>query len=114
MDVPTAALTPFDSPPIGPMLRDKYQIARVTGLLLLLMGMQLRVVETFIVTPAATQTLAHWFGPSSSSVEGVVQQFVLDTASPRKAITPPRWLGFACLAAGFITLAFGLLRRRKR
>lgn len=94
------------------MLRDKYKIVRVAGLLLLLIGMQLYVVETFIVTPAATQTLAQWFGPSSRSVEGAVQQFVLETASPRKAITPPRWLGLACLATGFVALAYGLLRRR--
>ena len=98
----------------APMRPDKFQVAVVIGILLLLIGLQLRAVESFVLSPGATNTLAQWFGPSRDTPEGAVQQIVIDTTAPRKVLTPPRWLGWMCLSLGVVAVGYGTLGRYRK
>ena len=80
----------------------------VLGVLLLLAGLQLRVVETYVLSPGATRVAAKYFGADPYTARGTVETIALATSNPRKALTPPRWLGWAMLAGGFVAVAYGV------
>ena len=90
------------------------QISLIAGILLLLFGAQLRLVDSFVLSSDTTRVLAQWSGPSSSSPDGVLRDIVVQTTSPRKTITPPNWLGWASLSVGIVLVAHGLLNRRRK
>ena len=83
------------------------------GILLLLIGGELRAVESFVLTPAATRVLANLSGPSGDTASGAVRQVILDTAPPRKIIVPPPWLGWALLSIGIVVSAHAILEKLK-
>lgn len=82
------------------------------GVLLLLVGLQLRAVETFELSPGATRQLAALVGPSPDTPRGAIRQLVIDTAQPRHRITPPSWLGWTLLSAGGVLTAHRLMQRK--
>jgi hypothetical protein len=84
------------------------------GVLFLLLGLHLRVAESFVLSANATRVLASWTGPPAESPRGVVRQIVIDTAAPRQVVSPPRWLGWASLSVGVVLAANGLLRRWRK
>lgn len=84
----------------------QFKAAFYLGLFLLLAGLQLRAVETYVLSASATKLLSDQFGASVDTPEGALEKLVVNTASPRKAITPPRWLGWAALSASAVLLAY--------
>ncbi len=84
------------------------------GILFLLLGSHLRVTESFVLSSNTTRVLANWTGPPAESARGAVRQIMIDTASPRHVVTPPRWLGWASLSIGFVLAANGLLQRWRK
>ena len=83
------------------------------GILLILIGGELRAVESFVLTPAATRVLANFSGPSAETPSGAMRQVLLDTAAPRKIIVPPPWIGWALLSIGIVVSAHALLEKLK-
>ena len=79
------------------------------GVALILFGMQLRVVESFVLTPWATQALYEQFRTPSSPSKEAIQRIVVESTSPQKTITPPSWLGWAMITAGITLTSFGSL-----
>ncbi len=85
----------------------------IVGVLALLIGIQLRGVESFVLTQKA-----------STFIENKVRQTQMDGADPygsllmtagpvpKKTIQPPRWLGWAMLSAGAVLVLHGLTTRR--
>ncbi len=86
----------------------------ILGVLALLIGIQLRGVESFVLTQKAStfieqkvrQTRADQADPYGS---------LLMTAGPvpKKTIRPPRWLGWAMLSVGAVLVLHGLTSRRQ-
>lgn len=74
------------------------------GILLVLLGVQFRMVESFVLNERATRTLARVTQKSSvadnSSGMGAFLGYV--TPAPTKRVEPPRWLGLALIAAGTV------------
>jgi hypothetical protein len=91
-----------------------HQVCLVAGLLLVLVGVQLRVVESYVLSAEATAALAGWTGPAANSPGGMFEQIVVETTSPRRVVTPPRWLGWASLSAGVVLAAFALLGKWRK
>ncbi len=91
-----------------------HQITLFAGLLFLLMGLQMRAVESYTLSPGTTRRLAHWAGPPASTPKGAVQRMVVETASVRKTITPPPWLGWATLSLGAVLTAHGLFLQSRK
>ncbi|HTN75015.1 MAG TPA: hypothetical protein VL096_07200 [Pirellulaceae bacterium] len=82
------------------------------GVILLLLGLQMRAVETYEFSPDATRILAGWVGPEAGTPHAAVRQVVIDTTRPRHRMTPPAWLGWSLLSIGCVLTAHGLLRSR--
>jgi hypothetical protein len=77
-------------------------------------GLQLVVVDAFVLTPQATQVAARWFGPSPDTPRGWMQQIALSASSHRTAVKPADWVSWAVLSTAFVLLAHGILQRIRK
>ena len=93
--------------------RQKYQVCVLGGLLLILIGMQMRLVESYVLSPAATRVLADWFGAPPATPTGALQQLATQ-GNARKIVSPPRWLGWASMSLGVMLVAYGVLGKRRQ
>ena len=75
----------------------------LSGLLLILLGVQFRRVESFVLNEPCTRFVAKMTGTplvDNSTTLGAIFEPV--TPAPRKRVTPPRWLGLSMIAAGVV------------
>jgi hypothetical protein len=78
----------------------------VVGLLLLLLGTQLRVVEGYVLNDTATRFLAEHFGDPATTPKGAVTRVYLATgAQVSYTVRPPHWIGYSMLSVGFVLAA---------
>ena len=91
-----------------------HQVTLFVGLLFLLLGLQMRAVESYTLSPGTTRRLAQWVGPSASTPKGALQRMAVETDLVRKTITPPPWLGWATLSLGVVLTAHGLFLRSRK
>ena len=87
---------------------DWLQVSITLGIVLLLFGLQLRTVETYVCTPQATQLLADWFGPDEQTAQGAFHRFMAETTVHRHQFHPPPWLGWAVLSLGGVLFVHGI------
>lgn len=81
------------------------------GLVLLFLGIQLRFVDTYVLTPQMTNLLAEETNhPIAALNSGVQTLFMLDRPPEvmRKVIQPPPWLGWALLSMGSVLVLHAL------
>jgi hypothetical protein len=71
------------------------------GLLVLLIGIQVRYVSAYVLNPDATKFLADRTGQSSAA-----SSFFAATsgtfAAPRKVLQPPEWLSWCLISVGAV------------
>ncbi len=72
------------------------------GLLVLLVGIQVRYVSAYVLNPQATQFLAERTGQSSASMSSVINAASGSIAGPRKVIEPPEWLSWCLISVGAV------------
>jgi hypothetical protein len=73
------------------------------GVLLILLGVQFRMVESFVLNDRATRTLARVTKTTpvaDNSSMGAIMSYVYPNQTAK--IEPPRWLGLACIALGAV------------
>jgi hypothetical protein len=87
-------------------------IRDVAAVLLVLVGLQLRAVETYELSPGTTRLLAGLVGPSEATAHGALRGMVIETTQHRHRLRPPEWLGWTCLSTGGVLLARSVLKRR--
>ena len=81
------------------------------GVLILLMGVQLRMVSTYVLTSEATRFLAE--RTKSTAAEGMMVSLASDTGSlPQKVIKPPEWLGWCLISVGAVLILHSLAMKR--
>lgn len=81
------------------------------GVLLLLLGMQNRLVASYTLNAEATRFLAE--RTQQSSTQATLVSFSSDIgAMPKKVIYPPDWLGYCLLSVGAV-LVFHSLAMKK-
>jgi len=82
------------------MYRNRYFLL---GVLLILLGVQFRMVDSFVLNERATGVLARVTksGPvaDNSTINALMMQF---SPAPKKRVEPPRWLGLAMIAVGSV------------
>jgi hypothetical protein len=103
------------SPPVErPMSYFRYHTWIYVGLILLLLGIQVRMVETYVLTPESTRRLSEWFGPPSGepAPTGALQRWALRENLARKQFRPPQWLGYSLLSAGGVMIVHGFFLRK--
>lgn len=82
------------------MYRNRYFLA---GLLLILVGIQFRMVDSFVLNESATRALSR-ITKSDDVASSAGMNSLLMSVYPaaRKRVEPPRWLGLALIASGSI------------
>lgn len=68
----------------------------LAGLLLFLVGMQWRLVESFTLNERSSRFVAAQMGDATP------QQSLWQQMPVRKVITPPRWIGLALMSVGAV------------
>ncbi len=73
------------------------------GMVLFLLGIQFRMVESFVLNEASTRAL-HRFAKQSqiASSGGMAEMYMNVAPSPKKTIKPPNWLGWVFLTTGVV------------
>jgi hypothetical protein len=81
------------------MYRNRYFLA---GVLLLLLGMQFRMVQSFVLNEPTTRALARITKNSVADNSGMPAMLMQIYPNPTKRVEPPRWLGLAMITVGAI------------
>jgi hypothetical protein len=68
----------------------------LAGLLVFLIGIQLRVVESFTLNERSSRFVAAQVG------DGAARQAFWQQAPMRKVVEPPRWIGLALMSVGAV------------
>lgn len=77
------------------------------GLLLLLFGIQFRVVDNFVLTADATSTLAK-MREGSAAEKSLLPVMQATGNAPRKILNPPDWLGWCLMSVGAVIVLHSL------
>ena len=81
----------------------------LVGLLVLLLGIQFRMVETFTFNEPTTRFLAQRF---QDSAEAPVSSWLANnsnTVMPRKTCKPPIWLGYSLISIGSVLVLHSIM-----
>ncbi|MDG2221464.1 MAG: hypothetical protein P8L85_08800 [Rubripirellula sp.] len=82
------------------MYRNRYFFL---GILLLLIGIQFRMVESFVLNEKATRALARISKESTvADNSGMGAMLMQIYPNPTKRVAPPRWLGLSMIAIGAV------------
>ena len=84
------------------------------GLILLLFGIQLRLVYSFLLTPESAKFVVERIErkkPIERS-QPFAALMTITTPIQRKTIEPPRWLGWALISAGAVLILNSLAMQR--
>jgi hypothetical protein len=79
----------------------------MTGLLLLLFGIQFRMVETFTLNKPTTKFLAQRFTPADKPVQSMYVNSQADV--PGKLVKPPIWIGYSLLSVGTVLVLHSIM-----
>jgi hypothetical protein len=94
------------------LYRNRYFLA---GILLILLGLQFRRVESFVLNERCTRLVAK---ATKTPIVDNTTTFgsIFETVTPpiRKRVTPPRWLGLSMIAVGCVITfhAFSIPKHR--
>jgi hypothetical protein len=71
------------------------------GLVVLMLGLQVRYVSAYVLSPEATKFLADRTGQSNSATDAL---FALAPGGPtaRKTLKPPEWLSWCLISVGAV------------
>jgi hypothetical protein len=70
------------------------------GVILFLLGLQFRLVDSFVLNESSTRALHRFAQRSSIADNSVATNVYMQVATPKKSLRPPNWLGFVLLTVG--------------
>lgn len=82
----------------------------MAGLVVLVLGIQMRLVDSFVLTPKSTRFLATRFQNEPGS--GIARIVPSGGPGPRKTLRPPEWLGWALISIGSVLILHSLAMPR--
>jgi hypothetical protein len=83
----------------------------MVGVILLLIGVQLRVVDSYVLSAETTQFLAQRSGTPTQQAA----LFAAQAAAPemgRKVIRPPDWIGWCLMSIGSVLILHSLAMKK--
>ena len=93
--------------------RNQYLMA---GLVVLMLGIQMRLVETFVLNEHATQFLAQRIqqikGQQIASASDVRHFIASQGPIAQKPLSPPDWLGFSLVSVGSVLVLYSLALKK--
>ena len=81
------------------MYRNRYFLA---GILLVLLGVQFRMVESFVLNESATRVLARVSKKTTADNSAMTDMLMQIYPNQTKRVEPPRWLGLAMITVGAV------------
>ena len=94
------------------MYRNRYFLV---GVLLILLGVQFRMVDSFVLNESTTRTLAKVTKSEPVAENTMFSSILMRVApTPAKRVTPPRWLGLAMIAVGSVFTLHAVAIPRQR
>ncbi len=82
------------------MTRNRYFML---GVLMILLGIQFRMIDSFVLNESTTRALARMSKQSSVASNDSFGDFLMQVhPRPTKRVSPPRWLGLALIAVGSV------------
>ncbi|MCA9132457.1 MAG: hypothetical protein KDA45_04860 [Planctomycetales bacterium] len=85
------------------------------GILLFLLGIQFRMVESFVLNETSTRALAKMVKDSPLASQDFGTQLYLEVhPSPKKKVQPPHWLGWALLSSGGVICLHAMVLPKTR
>jgi hypothetical protein len=91
------------------MSRWPFHIWLYLGVVLLLIGIQVRMMDVYVLSTEATAFLNNWL-----SLGGTNLSIALGASGYQAQYRPSPWLGYALLSAGAVLFANGWLLRHNR
>lgn len=83
------------------------------GVLLLLMGLQLRAVNSFVLNEKATQFLAKRLPEKQVDPYQRMQMYMAAQGpSPLRRVEPPKWIGYSLLSVGAVITLHALSMKK--
>ncbi len=83
------------------------------GAVILLLGLQVRMVSAYVLSEEATRFLAERSHTSASAPEQALVSLTSDTGlMPNKVIRPPEWLGWCLISVGAVLMLHSLAMPR--
>lgn len=80
------------------------------GLLLLMLGIQFRMIQSFVLNETSTRVLARMARNSQATAQDVgTTMFMNVYPEPKKRVIPPSWLGWALLTVGGVICLHALV-----
>ena len=80
------------------------------GVVLFLLGLQLRTVDTFVLNEPTTRALYNMAKNSQVvSADAITGTYMAVAPSPKKSIQPPPWLGWVLLTVGGVMSLHALI-----
>ncbi len=83
----------------------------MAGLVLLVLGIQMRFVESFVLSSESTHFLATRMN-ASPPASGLASILPSSSNMPRKTLHPPEWLGWALMSVGAVLILHSLAMPR--
>jgi hypothetical protein len=77
----------------------------MAGLVLLFLGIQFRLLDSFTLNEKTTRFLASRMQENPSAPTTMLSQ---TAAMPRKVLQPPQWVGYALLSVGSVLILHSL------
>jgi hypothetical protein len=87
----------------------------MAGVVILLLGLQLRAVEAFTLNRECSQFLATRLpqkGNSGPATTTLTSFTAAASPAPLRTVRPPRWLGYALLSVGSVLILHSLAMKR--
>ena len=81
------------------------------GLVVLLIGLQVRCVSAYVLNGKTTQFLAERTGKTSSPVTSSFMS-MSGSGGPRKVVEPPEWLGWCLMSIGAVLVLHSLAMKK--
>jgi hypothetical protein len=72
------------------------------GLVVLMLGLQVRYVGAYVLNPQTTQFLAERTGKSPTATAGFFSAVSGTPVAPRKVLQPPEWLSWCLISVGAV------------
>jgi hypothetical protein len=82
------------------------------GLVVLLIGLQVRLVSSYVLNPKATKFLAERTGQSQPVSASFFALTGGTDSAPRKVLEPPEWLGWCLMSVGAVLVLHSLALQR--
>ena len=82
------------------------------GLVVLLVGIQVRYVSAYVLNPEATQFLAERTGQAPAGGFSFFSAAAGTPAAPRKVLQPPEWLSWCLMSIGAVLCLHSLAMPR--